>query len=187
MEGKPQKETSKLKVPYTVFKGFPMHTEVLEELTEEIADLQKPVVINEGPTYSSFFMNPLERPEKILNKFYAERTSEIMKAYGLYHISRYNYVYWMQTYDKDSTGHPQHHHYEQNRDVILSWVHFLKTPPGIHCFRFTNGLGIVNYPKEQLEGNIIVFPSWALHEVVPHNQNFERIIIAGNIQLDEIS
>ena len=38
-------------------------------------------------------------------------------------------------------------------------------------------------PNEQSSGDIIVFPSWVWHEVLPNKSNEERIVISGNISV----
>ena len=73
-----------------------------------------------------------------------------------------------------------HHHAGANG--IISWVHFLDVAKK-KCFRFTDTMGNILIPNEQSNGDIICFPSWVWHEALPHNEDYDRLIIAGNISI----
>ena len=55
--------------------------------------------------------------------------------------------------------------------------------PEEKLFRFTDTDGNVFVPKEQNNGDIICFPSWLWHEVLPNETNEERLVTAGNIKI----
>ena len=78
--------------------------------------------------------------------------------------------------------HRAHHHadVDDNLDTIISWVHFIDVPKQ-KLFRFTDTTGNFFVPEEQNEGDIICFPSWVWHEVLPNNSNERRVVLAGNI------
>ena len=65
-------------------------------------------------------------------------------------------------------------------DAHISWVHFLDIPEQ-KCFRFTDTKGNVLVPEEQSSGDIICFPSWVWHEVMPLKTDCLRLVSAGNI------
>ena len=52
----------------------------------------------------------------------------------------------------------------------MSWVHFLDVPKQKY-FRFLDNDGNFLVPNEQSSGDIIVFPSWVWHEVLPNKSN----------------
>ena len=61
-------------------------------------------------------------------------------------------------------------------------MHFLK-PVDKNCFRFTDGREI-EIPRQE-EGDLIVFPSYVSHQVVSHTSNENRVILAGNIDIQK--
>ena len=82
---------------------------------------------------------------------------------------------WAQIYVKGTDGHHKHNHHSVHDQ--LSWVHFIKTPDK-KCFRFTNG-----FVPPQDDGDFILFPSWAVHEIQPHSEKDDRIVTVGNVSL----
>ena len=56
-------------------------------------------------------------------------------------------------------------------------VHFIKTPDK-KCFRFTNG-----FIPPQDDGDFVLFPSWAIHQIQPHSEKDDRIVVVGNVSL----
>jgi predicted 2-oxoglutarate/Fe(II)-dependent dioxygenase YbiX len=77
-----------------------------------------------------------------------------------------------------------HHHakLDPNFNDIISWVHFIDVPEQ-KCFRFTDTKGNTFVPDEQSTGDLICFPSWSWHEVIPNKTNHRRLIISGNISV----
>ena len=126
--------------------------------------------------------------EKKFNSRYDQIVEDIVKNVGLYRMVKYEYQYWAQLYFKDHK-HIAHQHarkiHEEVRkqeELIMSWVHFLDVPKQ-KCFRFLDNDGNFLVPNEQSSGDIIVFPSWVWHEVLPNKSNEERIVISGNISI----
>ena len=80
--------------------------------------------------------------------------------------------------------HRPHHHASLNTklDSIISWVHFIDVPDQ-KCFRFTDMKGNYFFPEEQNTGDIICFPSWLWHEVVPNESDKKRLVVSGNIHI----
>ena len=113
-----------------------------------------------------------------LNNFYKERVDEIAKDQFFFNGSEIHYVFWIQVYSK-LTHHPIHDHYGCGDDTVLSFVHFLK--PVETCFEFTDTRQ--SLVPQQLEGDLIVFPSYVSHRVKQHNSNENRIVVAGNIRI----
>ena len=81
-------------------------------------------------------------------------------------------------------SHNPHHHAMLNPDwdSAISWVHFLDVPEQ-KCFRFTDTKGNTLIPDEQNNGDIICFPSWVWHEVLPNNSGMRRLVTSGNIKI----
>ena len=81
-------------------------------------------------------------------------------------------------------SHRAHHHAntDQSQDAEISWVHFLDVPEQ-KCFRFTDTKGNILIPEEQLNGDIICFPSFVWHQVVTNESDADRLVIAGNISV----
>ena len=72
--------------------------------------------------------------------------------------------------------------YSTNFNDIISWVHFVDVPEQ-KCFRFTDTNGNTFVPDEQSTGDLICFPSWSWHEVLPNKTDHRRLIISGNISV----
>ena len=86
-----------------------------------------------------------------------------------------------QLYDEEMTHNPHHHALiHSDWESVISWVHFLDVPEQ-KCFRFTDTKGNILIPNEQNSGDIICFPSWVWHEVIPNQTSVRRIVISGNI------
>ena len=115
-----------------------------------------------------------------LYNFYKERVDEISKDQLFFHTSKIHFVFWIQVYNKLSY-HPIHDHFDCGNDTVLSFVHFLK--PVENCFEFTDERQSL-VPQQQ-EGDLIVFPSYVTHRVKQHNANTNRIVVAGNIKIDQ--
>lgn len=132
--------------------------------------------------YSSFFKS--EELSELTN-FYSPIIDIFMKDLGLYHRSRYMWNYWIQMYNNKLDGHSVHDHFDFSN--IISWIHFIQVPEDQKCFYFLDSNKNKLYPENQSFGDFIVFPPWALHGVDKVvRENFNRIIISGNISLYHI-
>ena len=137
---------------------------------------------------TTFYVDQRIRTEKKFNSRYDQIVEDIVKNVGLYRMVKYEYQYWAQLYFKNHK-HIAHQHarkiheeVRKNEELIMSWVHFLDVPKQ-KCFRFLDNDGNFLVPNEQSSGDIIVFPSWVWHEVLPNKSNEERIVISGNISI----
>jgi hypothetical protein len=131
--------------------------------------------------YTSYF-SKIEL--KDLSQYYAPIIDKIMKDLTLYHRANCRWFYWVQMYNNELNGHKPHHHFD--KFTILSWVHFIKVPNRQKCFYFLTSENTKIYPQKQFSGDFIVFPSWALHGVDKIIGKNTRMVVAGNILLDEI-
>ena len=137
---------------------------------------------------TTFYVDQRIRTEKKFNSRYDQIVEDIVKNVGLYRMVKYEYQYWAQLYLQNHKHTPHQHsrkiHEEprQWEEVIMSWVHFLDVPKQKY-FRFLDNDGNFLVPNEQSSGDIIVFPSWVWHEVLPNKSNEERIVISGNISV----
>ena len=137
---------------------------------------------------TSFFVDQRIRTEKKFNKRYDQIVEDIVKNVGLYRMVRYEYQYWAQLYLQNHKHNPHQHSRKineearKNEELIMSWVHFLDVPKQKY-FRFLDNDGNFLVRDEQSSGDIIVFPSWVWHEVLPNESNEQRIVISGNISV----
>lgn len=142
---------------------------------------------NEGKYFqwSTFEGGPDNRPvnpDSICCSFYEQVFSRVMTDMGLEDKSRYNYTLWTQVYDSgEQHNHGYHNHYRGG--CILSWVHFIE-PAEEDCFCFLDSNRNRIFPKQQRKNDIIFFPSWAIHEVIPFDGKERRGVVAGNIEID---
>ena len=120
-------------------------------------------------------------PDHITVPFYKELISRVMLDLGLEFNSLYEFKLWTQVYE----GNGVHHHGAHNHwrgGCILSWVHFLE-PAEKDCFCFLDSNMEPTFPKQQRKNDIIFFPSWQLHQVLPFRGDKRRVIVAGNVEL----
>ena len=167
------------KPPYWYHDNIKFSDDEIQKLKIELSSLKSGNHLH----YSSFFLKETERPDKVLNHRYCKIVEDILKNLGLYHTTTCSYTYWSQLYKKDMLHRP-HHHASLNTklDSIISWVHFIDVPDQ-KCFRFTDMKGSYFFPEEQNTGDIICFPSWLWHEVVPNESDKKRLVVSGNIHI----
>lgn len=141
---------------------------------------------NSDGFHTTFYKPPEEsRADYYLLDTYKDVIEKMTKDLGLYHRTQYQYQFWTQVYPGDNiTHHVAHDHFSGNE--ILSWVHFIK-PAEKDCFCFLDSDGNPTFPKEQRKNDFIVFPSWALHKILPFRSDEKRIVVAGNVALKTIA
>ena len=165
--------------PYWYHDNIKFNQEELKQLESEVKLLGSEKYSESKTHLTTYFLSEKERPEKIFNKTYNSIVEDITKKIGIYHRIRYTYTYWAQLYEKGMT-HSAHHHALVS---AISWVHFINVP-NKKCFRFTDTMGNTLEPKEQENGDLICFPSWLWHEVLPNEADNTRIVVAGNITIN---
>ena len=139
--------------------------------------------IEEHNHQTTFFHNLDQRPEKKYLNLYKKIVADITKNVGIYHKVIYDVSFWTQLYEKGMSHNPHHHAMlSPDWDSAISWVHFLDVPEQ-KCFRFTDTKGNTLIPDEQNNGDIICFPSWVWHEVLPNNSSMRRLVTSGNIKI----
>ena len=169
------------KPPYWYHDNIKFSKDDLNLLKSEIDALREQKFAKGNQHISTFLLEKYERPENKYLDLYKKIVEDITKTVGIYYKVTYDVSYWTQLYDNGMSHNP-HHHAMINSDweSTISWVHFLDVPEQ-KCFRFTDTKGNTLVPDEQNNGDIICFPSWVWHEVVPNETTKRRIVISGNI------
>jgi len=164
-----------LRIPYYTHGNWKLDLTHFEELESLIVkeDFYDPKG-NLYTTYNKKFVDPF-------GSFYDERALAIASQQAFRNISKLKQYYWIQIYGKDAVHH-KHTHFVKGEDAVISWVHFLKVPD-TPCFRFTDGEN--HHVPQQETGDFLVFPSYVQHEVIPHQEDYKRIVVAGNILITE--
>ena len=167
------------KPPYWYHDNVEFSYDDLKELIFDIA--LSGLSAGNNNHYSTYFLNENQRPDKKYNDLYSTIVRSIVENVGVYNKVKYKCTYWTQLYEKGMKHNPHHHaHLDRSMGSEISWVHFLDVPKQ-KCFRFTDTKGNILIPKEQNSGDIICFPSWVWHEVIPNQTSVRRIVISGNI------
>ena len=171
------------KPPYWYQGNIKSSNDEIKFLKSEIDLLGETKFAKNNMHISTFFIEQHQRPEKKYVEVYKEIVEDITKSVGIFHKVTYDVSFWTQLYDKGMTHNP-HHHALINTDweSAISWVHFLDVPVQ-KCFRFTDTMGNTLIPNEQNNGDIICFPSWVWHEVLPNYSNMRRLVTSGNIKI----
>ena len=156
-----------------------------KEISQVVSELKRlgDELTARGYPASSYFFKSFSRPDKIWADRYSEIIKDITKNLGLYSTTQYTFSYWSQLYTR-GIEHTRHHHGIGDGNPHISFVHFIK-PDKEKSFKFITDEKEDWTPPEQNEGDIIYFPSWCWHRVVPV-QAEERLVVAGNIQITHI-
>lgn len=163
-----------------LFSSF--NVQLDRECLEKIKNKIKENHFIENEFYTSY--TELSNNYEFIKPFYSDVVENIIKKLGLYHISQYDWEYWIQMYNSNTDSHTIHNHFSGSE--IISWVHFVKTT-GQKCFYFNGENKTKFYPEDQNDNDLIVFPSYLFHGVDPIIQkNKNRIVVAGNIFLRSI-
>ena len=123
--------------------------------------------------------------DKDLLKIYVPKIKRVMKLMGLINEKNkptplYSFgSIWGQLYKKDLRGKIDIHNHYMTPNNLLSYVHFIKTPPQ-KCFYFQVGDEKI-YPETQNESDLIVYPSYASHGVDTMTCGTDRFVVAGNV------
>ena len=169
------------KPPYWYHDNVEFSYEDLKELKFDIDFIGSEKYAKENQHISTYFLKENQRPDKKYNDLYSTIVRNIVENVGVYDKVKYDCTYWTQLYEKGMKHRPHHHaHEDKKMSSDISWVHFLDVPKQ-KCFRFTDTKGSILIPNEQNNGDIICFPSWVWHEVIPNQTSVRRIVISGNI------
>jgi len=172
------------KPPHWFYKNTKFPEEEIDQVISKLKQKILEEVIETNPLLTSYFFSMYQRPDKIWNQKYSEIMEGVVKQLGVYTTCRYSYEYWSQCYHKD-IGHQCHHHARGNLNAFgqLSWAHFLRTTED--NFVFLDRTGNTFTPKQN-DGDIVIFPSYVWHEVLPNTTNDERFVVAGNLWLTDL-
>ena len=171
------------KPPYWYHDNIKFSEEELNSLKRELDTLGSEKYTENKQCITTFFLEDELRPEMKYKDKYFNIAEQITKNAGIYHKVIYNCRLWMQLYDNNMSHTPhQHAKLDPYFDDIISWVHFIDVPEQ-KCFRFTDTKGNTFVPDEQSTGDLICFPSWSWHEVLPNKTDHRRLIISGNISV----
>ena len=102
-------------------------------------------------------------------------------------VSMFTFDCWGAVYRKGEYT-KKHSHWGN----LWSWCYYLEVPPDAPPFLFEDITAMGEsepssfdvYPKEN---DLLMFPSWVSHSVPKSESNSERIMVAGNIQIDHSS
>lgn len=146
--------------------------QVINQIQEKINNIQ---TLN--PLITSYFLDMMERPDRIWSQQYSQLMEDVVKNMGVYTTCKYNYEYWSQYYHKN-IGHQNHHHARGDLNAFgqISWVHFLRTTEK-KSFVFLDNNGNTFTPKQD-KGDVLIFPSYIWHEAKPDTKRF---VVAGNL------
>ena len=169
------------KPPYWYHDNVEFSYDDLKELKFDIDFIGSEKYAKENQHISTYFLKENLRPDKKYNDLYSTIVRNIVENVGVYDKVKYDCTYWTQLYEKGMKHRPHHHaHEDKKMGSDISWVHFLDVPKQ-KCFRFTDTKGNILIPNEQNSGDIICFPSWVWHEVIPNQTSIRRVVISGNI------
>jgi len=134
------------------------------------------------PEVDNFYTNYYHKDTEdfILKDYYKNNLKVVLQHLGLENRCEYKIDQWVQVYDNKTEGFGYHDHFTGTE--FLSWIHFIKVPKQ-KCFHFIDSLGNKQYPDNQSDGDFLVFPSWALHAADKVEEEFDRVVVSGNISI----
>ena len=173
------------KPPHWYYKNTKFPEKEIDQVINKLKQKILEEVIENNPLLTSYFFSMYQRPDKIWNQQYSEIMEGVVRQLGIYTTCRYSYDYWSQYYRKN-IGHHCHHHARGDINAFgqLSWVHFLR-PTKDKPFVFLDRTGNTYTPKQD-KGDLIIFPSYVWHEVLPNETNAKRFVVAGNLWITEL-
>ena len=116
--------------------------------------------------------------DKELLSIYVPKLKEVLSKFGLSGMFSYSSI-WGQYYKKEMGAKiTPHHHFTELRN-LLSWIHFVDVPDQ-KCFYFLVGDEKI-YPETQTKGDLMFYPSYAIHGVDKLIGAEDRLVIVGNI------
>ena len=168
---------------------------IIHNLNKELPDslkkeLHDTIIVDEylypgrnskNPIYSSFRdSNGPHFPEGV-ERYYHDLIAGVLHRLGLKERASVYSTKWCQVYNNSmGGGHPPHSHYGGSE--LFSWVHFVETPADQKCFYFLDTDHNKYYPDTQNSGDLIIFPSWAMHGVDKVEiGGVNRTVVSGNI------
>ena len=163
--------------PHWFYENTQFPTKEVDQVNSQIKRIARKPHDGE-PMLTTFFFDHNKRPDNIWIPKYENIIKGMVKDMGLYSTSKYQYEFWSQYYNKDASHHCHHHAGPDPIYGSCSWVHFIRTT-GAKEFVFSNKEGDYYTPKQD-EGDIIIFPSYLWHQVMPKKTNSERFVVAGN-------
>ena len=154
-------------------------TEV-EQVINELIKLGDELIKREE-AISSYYLKLHSRPDKIWQTRYQKIIEDLTKSIGIESTTKYEWEYWSQLYFHKNR-HRAHNHC--NGTPTISFVHFIK-PTEDNQFVFLDNDGNDHVIPEQCEGDIVFFPSYLWHRVLPLKSG-SRFVVAGNIEITYI-
>lgn len=140
---------------------------------------------NGFPGYTNFGNHKQTEQEKqlydILNPFYNEVIADFMQSIN-YEQAKYSWEWWFAVYEPGSKGFTPHSH-STNCKFTISWCHFIKpTEQSNFCWYYNKEN---QQPINEQKNEMVFFPGWVWHKVMPNTTNDLRITVAGNINVVE--
>lgn len=140
---------------------------------------------NGFPGYTNFGNHQNDEQEKelynIINPFYHNIIAEFMHSIN-YQEAKYSWEWWFAIYEPGSKGFTPHSH-STNCKFTISWCHFVKPTDESNFSWYYNkdNVETINETKNEM----VFFPGWIWHKVMPNNTKDLRITVAGNINVVE--
>ena len=167
--------------PYWYYTEKVVHPK--PEIDYVIDVFKKKISVNQSKNISSYSVKNYFPPEVIWSKRYLEIVENIVVQVGLRKSFKYRYESWGQLYTK-GLEHDYHNHneFKEANEATISFVHFIKNGNEPN-FRFINlDTDQIHIPKQE-EGDILIFPSYLFHKVIPNKSDKNRFVISGNIAI----
>ena len=144
---------------------------------------------NWGQHYTGFHKNPNNKAptvegnfiDKDLLQLYVPKLKKILGDIGL-PMGKTIYSYssiWGQLYKLDLEAVIDVHNHYEDPHQLISWVHFVDVPD-TKLFYFQVGDNKF-YPECQKSGDLMLYPSYAMHGVDKMTEGLDRFVVVGNI------
>ena len=138
---------------------------------------------NGFPGYTNFGNHKQTDEEKQLydklNLYYGEIIANFMNSIN-YSSAEYGWEWWFQIYEPGSKGFTPHAHSTECKFTI-SWCHFIQPSKDSNFCWYYDKSNIK--PINEQKNELVFFPGWIFHKVLPNKYDKNRITIAGNINV----
>lgn len=146
--------------------------------------------VDHQPKYSSFLNHKKTPEEQILyqqvNKLYQPIIERFMTEMNQQPYTQYNWEWWWQIYEPGASGFQIHNHRHDASKFGFSFVHFVNPIPRKNMFAWSFPEDKFELHKE-IKNQIIFFPDWTYHKVMPNTTKKYRVSISGNINVTHAS
>lgn len=164
-------------ITFMEFMGPSFEDYSLDEIHDDVIKIIKDSGDGQNRTTNvKAYMTKWLMTEHLPFKIICDHVENIIQAYyrakTTLQIETFMTTCWGAIYKRGDYSEPHSH-----VPALWSWVYYVKANKNSSPLVFTDG-----HTYQPRSGYGILFPGWLVHEVPPHEDDEERIIVVGNVE-----